>query len=247
MKRALIILAMLAGRVAAQQPTTSLAVGERLGYDVKFGALKVGKGVMEVRAVDDVRGRGVWHTVFSVKGGVPFYKVDDQMESWIDTLTFSSLRMEQRSKEGGRERTRKIELFPERSVYIDAKDMTQHRPSVEQPLDEGSFLYFIRTVPLVVGESYDFNRYFKPDRNPVRLEVLRRERIEVPAGTFETIVVRPTIKTNGLFSENGRAEVWLTDDERHLVVQMKAKVSFGSLSMHLRTYEPGATATVAAR
>ena len=34
--------------------------------------------------------------------------------------------------------------------------------------------------------SYEFNRYFKPDRNPVRLTVLRKERIKVPAGEFGT-------------------------------------------------------------
>lgn len=239
--------AQLAAQVAEADARAPLQVGERLDYDVKFGALRVGNGSMEVRAVVDVRGRAAWHTVFSVRGGIPLYRVDDRMESWIDTSTFASLRTFKQSSEGKRRRTREIELYPERGVYVDAKQPDVERPSVGQPLDEGSFLFFLRTIRLVVGERYDFDRYFKPDRNPVTLEVVRRERITVPAGTFETIVVRPTIKTNGIFSQDGRAEVWLTDDDRHLVVQVKAKVAFGSLSMYLRRYEPGGVATVASR
>lgn len=215
--------------------TTAMLVGERLTYDVRFGALKVGTGAMEVRAVDDVRGRDAWHTVFSIKGGVPLYKVDDRMESWIDTASFTSLRFVQETNEGRRHRTKRIELYPERGIYVEEGATPTDKPTVDQPLDEAAFIYFLRRVPLVVGETHSFDRYFKPDRNPIRLEVLRRERIEVPAGTFETIVVRPIIKAKGIFSENGQAEVWLTDDARHVMVQMKAKVSFGSLNLQLRT------------
>ena len=214
--------------------TKALAVGERLTYDVKFGALKVGTGTMQVTGVEDVRGRDAWHTVFTIKGGVPLYKVNDRMESWIDTTTFTSLRFVQEQQEGRRHRLRRYEMYPERSEYVQDGETPITSPTVEQPLDEAAFLYFLRTVPLEVGQRYDFNRYFKPDRNPITLQVLRRERIEVPAGSFETIVVRPIIKSKGIFSENGQAEVWLTDDSRHMVVQMKAKLSFGSISLQLK-------------
>ena len=229
-----------ADRVPSGTAVAAMAVGERLVYDVKFGALKVGTGAMEVREVDQVRGRDAWHTVFTIKGGVPLYKVDDRMESWIDTSSFTSLRFVQETHEGRRHRTKRIELYPERGVYVEEGATPSDKPTVDQPLDEAAFIYFLRRVPLVVGESYSYDRYFKPDRNPIRLEVLRRERIEVPAGTFETVVVRPIIKAKGIFSENGQAEVWLTDDARHAMVQMKAKVSFGSLTLQLRSVAPSA-------
>ena len=225
-------------RDAEPKPVTlnavALSVGERLTYDVKFGALRVGTGAMEVTGVDAVRGRDAWHTVFTIKGGVPLYRVDDRMESWIDTASFTSLRFHQESNEGRRHRTKRIEFYPERGMYVEEGSTPTDKPTVDEPLDEAAFLYFLRRVPLVVGESYSFDRYFKPDRNPIRLEILRRERVEVPAGTFDAIVVRPIIKAKGIFSENGQAEVWLTDDARHMMVQMKAKVSFGSLTLQLK-------------
>ena len=217
----------------SERPTT-LNVGERLDYDVKFGKLRVGRGSMEVRGTTDVRGREAWHTVFSIRGGIPFFRVDDRLESWIDTQSFTSLRFAQYTNEGRYHRERHIELFPERTTMLERGEDAREEPTVDQPLDEGALLYYLRTLPLNVGDRYSIDRYFRPDRNPVLLEVMRRERIQVPAGTFETIVIRPTIKSSGIFSENGRAEIWVTDDDRRLMVQMTAKLSFGTLHLSLR-------------
>jgi hypothetical protein len=213
--------------------------GERMEYDVKFGAIKVGSAHMEVVALDNLRGRPAWHTAFFVQGGNFLYRVNDVYESWMDAETLSSLRFIQQLEEGGKDTERHFEIYPERAVFVQtSKKPAKEEPSVSAPLDDGSFLYFLRTIPLVVGQTYDFNRYFRPDRNPVRIRVLRKERVTVPAGTFNAIVVQPVIKTKGIFSENGHAEVWLSDDDRHIMIQLKSKLSFGSLNLYLKSYVP---------
>ncbi len=208
-------------------------VGERLRYDVKFGFIKAGSGEMSIVGIETVRGRPAWHGRFTVHGGYLALRVDDVLETWMDVGTLSSLRFEQDFKEIGRERQKSFEIFPDRQAYVQRGK--PEKASVADPLDDGSFLYFIRTVPLVVGRTYEFNRYFIPDRNPVRIRVLRRERVEVPAGEFDCIVLQPIIKTKGIFSENGQAEIWLTDDARRIMVQMKSKLPFGSLNLYLRS------------
>jgi hypothetical protein len=211
-------------------------VGERLEYDVRFGKLPVGSGSMEVVDVVPIRGHESWHTIFQVHAGNFFYRVNDQFESWIDRQTGNSLRFQQNLNEGRRDVERIFDIFPERSQFIEQGDTAEK--SVRNPLDDGSFLYFLRTLPLVVGETYSFDRYFRPDRNPVTIKVLRKERIEVPAGTFDAIVVQPVIKTKGIFSENGHAEVWLADDPTHIMLQMKSGLSFGSINLYLKSYRP---------
>ena len=213
--------------------------GERMEYDVKFGVLRVGNAHMEVVALDNLRGRPAWHTAFWVQGGNFMYRVNDVYESWMDAETLSSLRFVQMLEEGGKDTERRFEIYPERAIFIQtSKKPPKEEPSVSQPLDDGSFLYFLRTIPLEVGKTYDFNRYFRPDRNPVRIKVLRKESVKVPAGTFNAIVVQPVIKTKGIFSENGHAEVWLSDDDRHIMLQLKSKLSFGSLNLYLKSYVP---------
>lgn len=229
----LCIASPLAAQSSARLPVP-FDVGERLEYEVRFGSLRVGRGSMEVEGLQEVRGRETWHTVFTVRGGTFFYRVDDRYESWIDSHTGNSLRFRQDQHEGSRDVERNFEIYPERSVF--SYNEGPEQPSVRNPLDDGSFLYFLRTIPLSVGETYSFDRYFRPDRNPVTIRVLRRERIRVPAGEFDAIVIQPIIKSKGLFSENGHAEVWLSDDADHIMLQMKSGLKIGSLNLYLRSY-----------
>ena len=174
MKRTLRLLALMVGaaivpvgaqeaaRPASDAPATAGAkvpfgVGERMEYDIRFGKLHVGSGDMEVFPMDTVRGRATWHTVFRVSGGIPFYHVNDRYEDWFDVHTLASLRYWQDIDEGNYEPKRHYEIFPDRREYVEGKKEPQ--PSVEHPLDEGSFLYFLRTVPLRVGLDTSFNDY----------------------------------------------------------------------------------------
>jgi hypothetical protein len=240
--RALLTFALICSPALAQTtpPVGSqrvpFEVGEALTYDVRFGALKVGTGRMRVLGLDTIRQQLAWHVRFSVSGGTFFYKVNDVYESWMDVRTLSSLRYVQDLNQGSRDRERTFEIYPDRAIFQEITRNGPERPSVTQPLDDGSFLFFLRTVPLEVGQSYSFDRYFRPDRNPVVIRVLRRERVRVPAGEFNAIVVQPIIKTTGIFSEGGQAEIWLSDDEKRIMLQMKTRLSFGSLNLYLRSY-----------
>ncbi len=229
-------------QLSADAVDVPFGAGEKSTFEVKFGSIHVGGGSLEVLGVESVRGRDSWHTSFQVQGGTFFYRVNDVYESWIDTRTLNSLLFLRQIEEGARERTQNFEIMPEKGIYIErtAQPNIVHR-TVGEPLDEGAFLYFVRTVPLKVGETYDFNRYFMPDRNPVRVTVLRREKVTVPAGTFNAIVVKPIIKTKGIFSEKGQAEVWLSDDSTRMLLQVKSKLSFGSLNLYLKSYTPAKT------
>lgn len=218
-------------------PARPFSVGETLTYEVRFGPIALGRATMQVLGIETVRGVPAYHTRFQVRGGNALYRVDDVYQSWIDTRNLASLRYWQDIDEGSYEPKRRYEIFPERRAFVEEGKGEQ--PSVAMPLDEGSFLYWLRTIPLEVGKTYTVDRYFRPDRNPVTIRVLRRERIRVPAGEFNAIVVQPTIKTKGLFSEGGRAEVWFADDSTRAMLQMKSRLSIGSLSLHLRSMAKG--------
>jgi hypothetical protein len=234
-----------AGSYGATDPGGVAAVpfgaGERLGYKVSLGMFgEVGSGAMEVLGVDTIHGHPTYHLRFTLKGGVLFAKVNDTLQSWLDVSTLSARRFEQNQKEVNYRRHRTFEFYPEQGIWKRLENGETGELATPEPLDDVSFLYFIRTIPLEVGETYTFDRYYKESGNPVIVQVLRKETVTVPAGTFKTIVVRPIIKTKGLFGEGGEAEVYFTDDHRRLVVQMKSKVPvIGSLGLQLESYTPG--------
>lgn len=212
------------------------APGEQLDYIVAVGGAKVGTGRMQILGVEDVRGEDTYHARFTVEGGFLMFKVNDVLESWFDTETLSSRRFIQNIHEVSYRKKRYYDIYPERGV-LHQKGYDE-MPTVAKPLDDAAFLYFVRTVPLEVGKTYTFNRYFRPDRNPVVVKVLRKETVEVPAGKFNTIVIQPIIKSQGIFADGGEAEMWLTDDARRMMVQFKAKVPYlKTLDLYLSSYK----------
>jgi Protein of unknown function (DUF3108) len=224
---------------AAKEPVLPVPynVGERAEYTVFFGKLKVGNGSVELLDIQDVRGRDTWHAVFQIHGGLRFvYHIDDTFETWIDRRTGNTLRFHKDQNEGRRERESTYEMFPERAQFIEQGDTAE--AGVKDPLDDAAFLYFVRTIPLQVGETYSFDRYFKPDRNPVTIKVLRKDTVSVAGRTWPAIVVQPIIKTPGVFSENGHAEVWLSDDKARIMLQMKSGLPFGSINLYLTSFRP---------
>jgi len=242
----------------AREAAWPFGVGERATYAVTFGPVRVGRASMAVEAADTIRGTPAYRVALALQGGTFFYHLDDRQASWIASHPFRSLRFEQHLREGGYRRDRRYCLDQEAGRYWrydQGDDGSWHAPPGDEgltggmpmppaALDEIAFLYFARTLPLEPGTTYRFARYFEAEGNPVVLEVLRRETITVPAGRFRTVVVHPIIRTGGMFGEGGKAEVYFSDDERHLVVELQTSMKVGRLNMYLRSYraaaEPGA-------
>jgi hypothetical protein len=240
-----VLLAGLAATTAAARPQASarlpFGTGERADYQVKLGVVSVGSGSVEVVGVETVQGVPTFHARMRVSGGLGPARVNDLYESWIDTEGLFSRRFVQDIHEVRYRRQRSYEFDAPRRTWrrTDDSDDTGTMPT-DQPLDDLSFMYYARTLPLSVGDQYRLTRYFKESGNPVILRVVRKETVNVPAGRFNTVVVQPTIHTNGLFGEGGRAEIYFSDDDRHIPVLIKSRVPVvGSLTMALRTYRAG--------
>ena len=216
----------------------AFADGEDMQYAVSFGKVHVGSGEMRFVGRDTVRGHDVWKASLKISGGFLMLSVNDTTTSWFDSLTFNSLRFREDLHEPHSNGHRDTQIFPDREIY--QKNREPEAPSVSDPVDEISLVYFVRTLPLAPGQCYVFRRYFQPDGNPVVVHVLRRERVTVPAGSFDAIVLRPEISTKGIFSQNGRALLWLSDDSVHSVLQLKTQLSFGSINLFLTGASPGA-------
>lgn len=223
-------------------------VGERMEFSVNWGRVRLGEGSVEVEAIESIDGQDGYRVGMEVWGGPPFYRVQDRQVSWIRPQPLSSIRFEQRLSEGSYKRSTRYAFDLEGMTYdrhdlVDnewrARDEETDVPILEGALDDVSFLFLARLLPLEVGRRYEFDRYFKESGNPVVIEVLRREEIRVPAGTFKTIVLRPVIQTDGAFSDDGEAELYLSDDDRRVIVRLKTSMAVGSGNMFLTHYEPG--------
>jgi hypothetical protein len=207
-------------------------VGERLTFNAKVSAFNAGKATISVEAIELVRGIPTFHTIFDINGRVLFKRFANHYESWFDTTNIVTLRLSEKTNDVDK----KYEFFPDRKIYIKNGDGIEN-PSVAMPLDECSFIYYLRSLPLDVGKTYIVDRYYHADRNPIVVTVLRKEHISVPAGEFDAVVLKPVVQSNGLFSVKGDAEVWLANDASHTLLRLKSKLTLGTLYLELREIE----------
>jgi len=216
--------------------------GERLEYGVKLGVFNAGEAYMDVVGVDSIRGEPSYHIQMALRGSLLFgaAKLDDHWDSWIDTRLILTRRYIRDLKEPGYTTYRHYEFYPE-ELYWERTDNDESGDlATALPLDDIAFIYYVRTLPLEVGKTYTVPRYFKKEGNPVIIYVEGKDVRETDAGKFNTIVVRPTIQTSGIFSEGGEAELHFTDDENRSLVSMRIKrPSVGSVTLHLDKVTPG--------
>ena len=246
-------LVLLAGLLQGTPPPAALspaaeypfAVGETLTYSAKLGMLTLGSGTLQVAGIDSVRGVETFRLRFRLQGKTIFYSLDDVLESWVATDDFSSRRFVQDFVENNKVRHRTFEIFPDSGFFRETgRDTTYSSPA--DPLDDAAFFYFVRITPLEVGKKYVFDRYFRKEKNPVTIEVVKREKMELPDGSkVDCLVLHPVIDTKGMFSKRSDTRIWLTDDERRLPVQIRSKFPFGTITLRLRdmVVPAGAAAT----
>jgi hypothetical protein len=216
--------------------------GERLEYRVKLGVFNAGEAYMDVIGIDSIRGEPSYHIQMALRGSLLFgaAKLDDHWDSWVDTRLMLTRRYIRDLKEPGYTTYRYYEFYPE-ELYWERTDNDESGDlATALPLDDIAFIYYVRTLPLEVGKTYTVPRYFKKEGNPVIIHVEGKDVRETDAGTFNTIVVRPTIQTSGIFSEGGEAELHFTDDENRHLVYMRIKMPVvGSVTLHLRSITQG--------
>ena len=245
-RSALLALIVLAAPASGQNATTEtpmissvafgFPVGERMRYQAKYGPFTVGEAVLEVAGVDTIRGEEAVHIRFDVDGGALWYDLEQTMHSWVGKADFRSRRFEQQTRENKRERFRRFEIYAD-SGYYKQEGVDTVAPTVVDPLDDAAFLYWVRTLPFTDGTRQQYNRYFRPDRNPVIIQVVGRERVNVAGRKWNAIVIRPIIpRGRGIFAEKSDARVWISDDDRRIVLAIVSTFSFGTVMLKLKEY-----------
>jgi hypothetical protein len=140
--------------------------------------------------------------------------------------------------EGGYQ-SEKTTIFDQKNHYAITDNDTI--PTYTFVQDAFSSLYYARTQELIPGQDIMIDNHTGKKNYPLKLRVLKKEKIKVPAGKFNTIKVEPVMRAEGIFQARGRIWVWLTDDQYKMPVQMKTEVFFlGSISAQLKSYQRGA-------
>jgi hypothetical protein len=158
------------------------------------------------------------------------YPVRDTVASWIHQGGLYPLSFKKVLNEGSYHH-RSLTRYDQAGHRLIGNDTSfQIAPFTHDVL---SAFYFIRSQPLKVGATMELAAVSGKKSYNLRVLCHRRETVQVPAGTFQTLVVEPILKGDGIFKAKGTLLIWITDDERHLPVKMQSKIPVGSIRAEL--------------
>jgi Protein of unknown function (DUF3108) len=168
------------------------------------------------------------------------YGVHDRFEARFDPKTFCSLGLTKHTEEGPHKRDTQVTFdYPKRKSMLQEKNLkTGENKQAENDIppcvtDVVTGFYYLASLPLQPGNSYTFPVNDGGKTAEVTARVEGKEKVKVPAGEFQTIRVAAEANS-GTLKGRGRVWAWFTDDANHTPVQMRAKLSWGTLLFRLQ-------------
>lgn len=221
-------------------PNEAFGPGEYLEYEVGYSFIKAGTATLEVRRKVNYKGYQSLELVSTARSYpalAKLYYVEDYNYSILDASGLFPWHFQKNVHEGGYQAFKAADFDQIKHKIYTPKDTLEASSDYVQ--DALSSLYYVRTIPLTVGQSVFLEAFSDGKKFSLEVKVVKKERVTVPAGTFRTIVVEPLLKTAGIFEHQGKIKVWLTDDRLRLPVMMKSRVLIGSISAQLKVFKLG--------
>jgi hypothetical protein len=209
-------------------------IGEYFQFSIDWNGLNGGSSLMQVQNIQRMDGHRVYRVITKTESNSfvsKFYKVRDRAESYLDAESLFTRRFVKHLREGGYKKDIDVRFDQgaRRASYDDGTSVDVP-PRVHDVL---SAFYYVRTKPLPSGGTIVIPTHDNKKSYEMEVKVHERERIEVPAGKFDCVMVEPILKSEGVFKSKGSIYVWLTDDDRRIPVLVKSKVPTGSIAVSL--------------
>jgi hypothetical protein len=167
------------------------------------------------------------------------FHVGDRFQSTFDRTRGCTYDFNKQTVEGRRQvnSTLKLDYAQGKSVMDEKNLVTGKSKHIEASVsgcltDLLTGVFYASSQPMELGHSFVIPVADAMRTVPVTMKVEGREEIKTSLGTFKTLRVQPTADA-GVVKNRGNIWIWYTDDERHLPVQMRARLFWGTITFRL--------------
>ncbi|HEU4875327.1 MAG TPA: DUF3108 domain-containing protein [Pyrinomonadaceae bacterium] len=196
----------------------------------------------------DVASKGFFPRLFNLK-------FRERVESTVEPVSFTVQRTTILDEQGKRVRTTES-TFDRTKGKMTWTSRDPNNPSAEprhaitdfsgQLQDVLSAIYFIRTLPLQVGKTFevfigDGGRVYK-----IPVKVVERRRMKTVLGRVNVLRVNPELfgPERLIDDEKGEFTMWITDDAQHIPVGGRVKTDYGTFDIKLKRITKPTTAAL---
>lgn len=195
----------------------NITKGERLGYEVRFGKLKVGNSGLVFHGEEKLGDKSVYHITFSTEIGA----FKDVEELYGDKVTFLPVLVQRTLRRFGTFTTKITETYDQENFKVDVQKKSKlrnERFTIEKdaPIHNAILLtYYYRTMPL-----YDSNERRRINLPTVDFEVMYKgeENLQTPLGE---------LGAHSFTSEPQKFKLWLSKDDKRMPLKIETPNKVG--------------------
>lgn len=217
---------------------SSFGAGEVLRYRVTYGFVDAGEAVLEVKETNkkSANGREMYHikaTGKTLGGFNAVYRVNDIYESYLDKKGVFPWQFVRRVDEGGYKINQDY-TFKQDKLKVNNGEKDFSTPVGIQ--DMISSFYYARTFDFKhakPGDVFEFKCFMDDEIWPLKVKYLGDEKISIRKGKFNCMKFAPVVQTGRVFKKPDDLNFWVTKDDNHIPILVKAKIPVGSVKLHL--------------
>lgn len=212
-------------------------LGESLEYEVRVARFgRVGEGRLWIEGPVDERGTSTWRLRFELEAGKGPIRGVDRTSSWIDPIRFAMTRFTKEERHPLSRSKEEVFVHDDSGTWRDSQG--PHGPlGSAMPLDELSFLYFIRTLPVDRDTTMSFDRHFDQARNPTVVRVSEGATLTTPAGIFRTRLLTMEVRDPKRYKGTGTIRIHLDDGECRVPIRIESRMPvFGATTLTLKRF-----------
>lgn len=242
------ISALSAHAAEAKAPYCMPYIGEHLSFSVSWEFINAGSATMDIVP----KGQG-WQvkTFARTNRALDIFKkvrdyitaegicVDGRMQSTL----FDANLHERKYKANKRTEF----LWKENKVTHTQHQVTEYFDVPAGHLNVIDAFLAVRSLKLTPGQKVNIPVFDSRKQYEIEVTVLREKKLlKTPWGEkVRCLIVKPKLKTAGIFTNKGEMTLWMTDDERHIPIKLMAKIKFGRIFARLTGYTgvPATTVT----
>ena len=227
-----------ASRIEALRPSFQFPYNQTFHYEGEWRFFTAGVATLHLERSGSQN--HLLATADSTSVVAMLYRIHDIFNTYFDGKTLCSYRVTKHTEEGSHRRETTVSYDYSRGKSVlderNLKDNQQKRVENDIPgcvTDILSGIFYVASLPLQPGATYTFPLNDGGKTVTAQAHVEGKEQIKTPAGTFQTLRVGPEGDSGALLKNKGRIWIWYTDDDRHLPIQMRAKLLWGTVTIYL--------------
>lgn len=234
---------------AEEQEELPFEIGEKVTYTVTWSGIPAGTVVMELKSLVEINDHKAYRYVVTASSYAAFekianYRVQNQIESLIDTKTLLPYFFKKKLEQGDRKRDEHIAFDREKKIasYYKSKKDGSVKKKADTEIDENtqdplSCFFYFRTLDLDNKSKFTIPVCTGNNNYDIHVKVLKKEIKRIRGvGSWMTYHIVPEYSFEGIFIHKGKVDIWVEEKTR-IPVYMEFNLPIGFATVQIEKVE----------